>query len=65
MTRTFNNKYLKQYNELKLLSRYWNKNGKKPIYASSPRNWHNNIMTCMSHIKWIYISDNYNFRLKN
>ncbi len=62
MTRTFNNKYLGKYNEVRLLSRYWNPD--KPIYASSPDNWHNNIISCMSFIKWRYISDNYNFRLK-
>ena len=62
MTKTFNNKYLWKYNEIKLLSRYWNPD--KPIYASSDSNWHNNIVTCMSFIKWRYISDNYNFRLK-
>jgi len=64
MTRTFNNRYLKQYNEIKLLSRYWNLDNTKPIYASSPSNWHNNIITCMSYIKWRYIPDSYNFRLK-
>lgn len=64
MTKTFNNKYLSQYNEIKLLSRYWNLDDTKPIYASSPDNWHNNIVTCMSFIKWRYVSDNYNFRLK-
>lgn len=64
MARTFNNRYLGQYNELKLLSRYWNLNLKKPIYASSPVNWHNNIVTCVSHIKWKFISNEYNFRLK-
>ena len=64
MTQTFNNQYLKQYNEIKLLSRYWNFDLKKPIYASSPDNWHNNIVTCMSFIKWRYISDSFNFRLK-
>lgn len=64
MTQTFNNKYLSQYNEIKLLSRYWNLDDKKPIYASSSENWHNNIISCMSYIKWRFISDNYNFRLK-
>ncbi len=64
MTRTFNNKYLMQYNELKMLSRYWNLDETKPIYASSSSNWHNNIVTCMSYIKGRYISDSYNFRLK-
>ncbi len=62
MTQTFNNRYLWSYNEIKLLSRYWNPD--KPIYASSPDNWHNNIISCMTFIKWRYVPDNYNFRLK-
>lgn len=63
MVRTFNNRILWKYNHIKDLSRYWNK--KWPIYASSPSNWHNNIIKCMSHIKWEYVEDDYNFRLKN
>lgn len=61
IVRTLNNKILWHYNELKDLSRYWNKTW--PIYASSPDHWHNNIIKCMSHIKWRYIPDNYNFRI--
>lgn len=64
MARTFNNRYLKQYNEIWMLSRYGNHDDSKPIYASSPSNWHNNIVTCMSHIKGKFIPDDYNFRLK-
>jgi len=64
MARTFNNRYLKQYNEIRLLSRYWNFDQSKPIYASSEFNWHNNIVTCMTHIKWEFIEDDYNFRLR-
>ena len=63
MIKTLNNKYLSQYSEIRLLSRYWNKDETKPIYASSPENWHNNIIKCMSHLKWTYVSDSYNFRL--
>lgn len=58
---TLNNKYLWKYEELKDLSRYWNKEG--AIYASSDFNWHNNITKCMSSIKQKYIPDDYNFRL--
>lgn len=65
MVRTLNNKYLSQYNQVNMLSRYWNDNPKKPIYASSPYNWHNNIIKCLSHIKWTYIPDDYNFRWDN
>lgn len=63
MTVTFNNKYLSQYDEIRQLSRYGNKDTSKPIYASSDFNWHNNIIKCMSHIKWHFIPDNYSFRL--
>lgn len=63
MVKTLNNRYLSQYDEIRELSRYWNKDPKKPIYASSPDNWHNNIIKCMSHLKWTYIPDDYNFRL--
>jgi murein DD-endopeptidase MepM/ murein hydrolase activator NlpD len=63
MAITFNNKYLSQYSEIDELSRYWNKDESKPIYASSDFNWHNNIMKCMSHVKWHYVPDNYRFRI--
>ena len=61
MGHTLNNKYLRNYNEISKLSWYgrkWN----DPIYASSPLNWHRNIIKCMSTIKWQYIPDDYNFR---
>lgn len=64
MAITFNNKYLSQYDQIDQLSRYGNKDSSKPIYASSDFNWHNNIIKCMSHVKWHYIPDNYKFRLK-
>ena len=63
MINTLNNKYLQNYTEVRQLSRYWNKDKNKPIYASSPDNWHNNIIKCLSHLKWTYVPDNYNFRL--
>jgi murein DD-endopeptidase MepM/ murein hydrolase activator NlpD len=61
IVKTLNNRFLWWYNSISDLSRYWNKNGS--IYASSPDHWHNNIVKCMSHIKWTYIPDDYNFRL--
>ncbi len=61
MIKTLNNKYLWKYNEIKDLSRYWNKTWS--IYASSPDHWHNNIITCMGSIKWVYVPDNYNYRI--
>jgi len=62
MARAFNNRFLGQYTEIQQLSRYGNKDGL--IYASSDFNWHNNIIKCMSHVKWVYIPDNYNFRIR-
>jgi len=64
MAKTFNNKFLSQYNTIEQLSRYGNKDDKKPIYASSEFNWHNNIMKCMSHVKGEFIPDDYEFRLQ-
>lgn len=63
MIKWLNNKYLSQYDEIKDLSRYGNKDENKPIYASSPDHWHNNIVKCMSAIKWKFVPDNYNFRI--
>jgi alanine-alpha-ketoisovalerate/valine-pyruvate aminotransferase len=34
-----------------------------PIYASSPTNWHENIVKCMSAIKWKYVGNRSSFRL--
>lgn len=61
MIHTLNNRYLGHYNEIRLLSRYGNPDG--TIYASSPDHWHNNIIKCMSAIKWYQVPDDYNFRL--
>ena len=63
IVKTLNNKILWHYTEIRELSRYWNKNWS--IYASSPDHWHNNIINCMSSIKWVYIPDYYEFRLSN
>ncbi len=63
MVKTLNNRYLSQYNHINQLSRYWNKDFSKPIYASSEINWHRNIIKCMSHLKWTYVPDDYKFRL--
>jgi len=65
MVKTLNNRYLSQYNRINQLSRYGNKDLKKPIYASSEYNWHRNIIKCMSHLKWTYVPDDYKFRLRD
>jgi murein DD-endopeptidase MepM/ murein hydrolase activator NlpD len=64
MIRWLNNKYLWQYDEIRQLSRYGNKDLDKPIYASSQDHWHNNNIKCMSALKWRFVADNYNFRLQ-
>ena len=61
MWHTLNNKYLRNYNKISQLSWYW-RIWNAPIYASSPINWHRNVIKCMSAIKQQYIPDDYNFR---
>jgi len=72
IVRTLNNKFLGHHTTVDKLSCYGNSeaklcDSKKPIgefvYASSSDHWHNNIIKCMSHVKWIYVSDDYKFRL--
>ena len=58
---TLNNKYLRRYNEIYKLSWYWRK-WNEPIYASSKKNWHRNVIKCMSAIKGYHVPDDYNFR---
>jgi hypothetical protein len=61
MGHTLNNKYLWKYNKIFQLSGYWRK-WNAPIYASSTKNWHRNVIKCMSVIKWFQVPDDYNFR---
>ncbi len=72
IVRTLNNRFLGRYNTIDKLSCYWNSEAKlcdrsKPVgefvYASSSDHWHNNIIKCMSHVKGIYVPDDYGFRL--
>lgn len=62
MAKTLNNQFLGGYNEMSKLSRYGNKTW--AIYASSPINWHNNMVKCLQALKWEHIPDNFNFRLQ-
>jgi hypothetical protein len=62
MTKTLNNQFLWDYKEMSKLSRYGNKTGS--IYASSPINWHNNMVKCLQALKAEHIPDNFNFRLQ-
>lgn len=62
MTATFNNRFLGKYTKLSELSRWGNPDG--AIYASSNSNWHNNTVRCLSALKWRFVEDNFQFRLK-
>ncbi len=62
MWKTFNNRFLSWYTHVSELSRWWNPDG--TIYASSNANWHNNIIRCISSLKWRFVEDDYNFRVK-
>ena len=57
MAKTLNNRFLGKYDEMSMLSRYWNKTW--AIYASSDFNWHNNIKKCFWQvIKFIILVKN-------
>lgn len=58
---TLNNAYLWKYNTIIELNGYGNKNG--PKYATSPYNWQNNVIACLSKIKGYYVPDDYPFRI--
>jgi len=58
---TMNNQYLGKYNSLIELNWYGNK--KWAIYASSPYNRQNNVIKCLSQIKWYFVPDDYPFRI--
>ncbi len=61
MWRTLNNRFLWEYKQMSKLSRYGNKTW--AIYASSPLNWQNNMVRCLTALKDTYIPDNYEFRI--
>lgn len=68
---TLNNKYFRNYNALNLMSWAWRKASWLPgcwwnwwpCYATDTEHWHNNVKRCMAHLKWVYVPDDYNFRL--
>lgn len=57
---TLNNRFLGNYHTIDRLSWRWNKDGK--VYASSPINWMNNVMRCLTMIKWYRVPEEYPFR---
>ena len=62
MTRTLNNRFLGKYTKVSELSRWGNPDGS--IYASSWGSWHSNVIRCLSALKWEFVEDGYQFRLK-
>lgn len=68
---TLNNKYFKDYNtvwEMSWAGRevLWLSSCREKwtyCYATDTKYWHKNVIKCMSHLKWTYIPDNYNFRI--
>ncbi len=56
-----NNQWLGHYKTIDQLSWWGNIEG--PIYASSPTNWHENIVKCMSALKGKYVGNYSPFRL--
>jgi len=68
---TLNNRYFWNINSIAKLSWAWRKKLDLPAcwepwafcYATDVNNWHRNIVKCLSHLKWTYIPDDYNFRL--
>lgn len=61
MGKTLNNKYLGDYQRISDLSRWGNKTG--AIYASSPKNWQENVVRCLSSLKGRFVEDGYLFRM--
>ncbi|NVP17581.1 peptidoglycan DD-metalloendopeptidase family protein [Candidatus Gracilibacteria bacterium] len=68
---TLNNKYLGRYNSIAQLSGAGRKEMGLPgckeagefCYATDVNHWHNNVKRCLTHLKGVYVPDNYNFRL--
>ena len=61
MGKTLDNRFLGKYQSLSDLSRWGNKDG--TVYASSPKNWHENMVRCLSSLKGRFVEDDYKFRL--
>ena len=69
IVKALNNKFLWSINRLDLLSWAWRIASGLPsckeqpfCYATDTRYWHPNMVTCLSHLKWEIIKDDYNFR---
>jgi len=68
---TLDNKYFKNYLTVWEMSGAWRevlwlsscKEKWTYCYATDTKNWHKNVIKCMSHLKWTYVPDDYNFRI--
>lgn len=68
---TLNNRYFRDTNSLAELSWAWRKLLGLPwcpvvwefCYATDTDHWHDNVTKCLTHLKWAYVPDTYNFRL--
>jgi murein DD-endopeptidase MepM/ murein hydrolase activator NlpD len=68
---TLDNKYFNRYSHVNEMSWAWRRITDLPsckekwiyCYATDTENWHRNVIKCMSHLKWTYVPDDYNFRL--
>ena len=70
IVKTLNNRFFTWINRIDMLSGAWRIASwlpsckEKPFcYATDPRYWHPNVITCLSHLKWRIVEDDYNFRL--
>ena len=62
IAKTLNNQYLGTHSQVWQLSRGGG-NLEGNVYASSPYNWNNNVINCLSEITEQQIDKNWNFRL--
>lgn len=68
---TLNNKYLENIGTVNLLSWAWRVKTGYPdcsvawqfCYATDLNHWHNNVVKCLSHLKWSFVGDDYYFRI--
>lgn len=70
IVKTLNNRYFKNVNRIDMLSWAWriasnlpNCGSTSPCYATDRKHWHPNVITCLSHLKWRIVEDDYNFRI--
>lgn len=71
IVQTLNNRFFRDYNDLSKLSWAWRdlmwlpscKEQWEYCYATDINHWHNNVTKCMTHLKWTFVWDTYNFRL--